>query len=179
MKKTPSIDNILTNLNKCKIFTKNDPLLSQINITKNIKQVDAHNQTILHQFIQGVNARKITDRYELNELIEMASDLAYLIGDRALNLPDKNGFSALDLATNCKVLEICYASLMMPIPIDATPYSFDVPENGCYYKVDGTTNGNITNKKCSFDRKTPETDSMHNSVVVKAIGDLFESDFYD
>ena len=179
MKKVPSIDKTLTNLNECGVLAKNDHLLSQINITKNIKQVDAYDQTILHRFIQGVNARKITDRNELSKFVEIVSDLAYLMGDRALNLPDKNGFSALDFAVNCKALEICYASLMMGMPIDATPYSFDDPEKEIRSKADNTTNGNITNKKCSFDREMPETDSMQKPIIVEGIGDLFESDFYD
>jgi len=103
------------------ILFKNNQLLELIKLNRNINTVDKNKQTVLHHLINYVDPKTI-DQDQLKKFVDTIMDLHSLMSERALNLSDNNGVSALQLAANCIVPEVYWAAMGMGLPNYETPY---------------------------------------------------------
>ena len=160
-------------LNLEMIMSSNN-LLTRIKETGNIDLVDSSNQTILHHFINGIKPENITNKEQLQKVVNTVRDIATLVSDSALHSLDEDGLSGLQVAANCVISEIFWVALRMGMPSYVIPY---INEGNAYNSFSSYSpfTGNIS----GYGTTGVDRTAVEESRSAKVVGDWLESDLFD
>jgi S-adenosylmethionine synthetase len=95
-------------------LTTCDNLVSNIKKTEDFNLTDSKG-TILHHIVEHIKSTKL-DKMQLDSIIDLVRNITELMSDHALNSVNEEGYTAVNLASNCDYNKISWAVSGMDMP---------------------------------------------------------------